>query len=143
MLPADPYRDRRFLICRGVITTTVTPAASKASTTGPSPRSIATSADPALARRDTKIFSPSAVCATVNRPATAPAASTMHTAWPALAQSIPADSAPGGASSRGTRAYFITASSLLAQWGGTLVHGSRTRQPVVSLIGAHLRIQPC
>ncbi len=117
LLPADPYRDRRFFTCRGVITTTVMPAASRASTTGPSPRSIATSAAPALARRCTRSLRPSAVCATVNRLTTAPAASTMHTAWSALAQSIPADSAPGGASGRGTRAYFITASSLLSPVG--------------------------
>src|SRR5262249_9737392 len=75
--------------------------------------------------------------------ATAPAVSTMHTAWSALAQSIPADSPPGGVPGRETGAYFITASSLLAQWGGTLVHGSGTRLPVVSLIGAHPRRQPC
>src|SRR5206468_6424188 len=39
------------------------------------------------------------------------------TAWSALAQSIPADSAPGGAYGRGTRAYSITASSLLSPVG--------------------------
>ena len=71
------------------------------------------------------------------------AMASMLTAWSALAQSIPAVTPPGGVSGRAARAYFITASSLLAQWGGTLVHGSGTRQPVVSLIGAHLRIQPC
>src|SRR5215467_15885517 len=56
---------------------------------------------------------------------------------------MPAITPSAGVSVREPRAYFITASSLLAQWGGTLVHGSGTRLPVVSLIGAHLRIQPC
>lgn len=41
LLPADPYRDRRFFTCCGVITTTVRPATSSASTTGPLLRSIA------------------------------------------------------------------------------------------------------
>jgi hypothetical protein len=143
LLPADPYRDRRFFTCRGVITTTVTPAASRASTSGPSLRSIAASRTPARARPRTSAAKPAAVCFTVNRVTTAPAAPTTQTAWSALAQSIPAVTPPGGVSGRQTGAYSITASSLLAQWGGTLVHGSRTRQPVVSLIGAHLRIQPC
>ena len=43
LAPAAPNRDRRFFTCREVITTTVRPAASKASTSVPSPRSMATS----------------------------------------------------------------------------------------------------
>ena len=48
LLPADPYRPRRFFSWFGAITTTARPASSRASTTGPSGRSIATSHTPAL-----------------------------------------------------------------------------------------------
>jgi hypothetical protein len=46
---------------------------------------------------------------------------------PALAQSMPAVRPPGGVWGR-TRiwAYFMTASSLLTQWGGTLINGTGT-----------------
>jgi hypothetical protein len=135
LLPADPYRARRFLTCREVITTTVTPAASKASTSGPSLRSIAASPAPALARPRTSAANPAAVCFTVNRAITTPPAPTTQTAWSALAQSIPAITPPGGVSGKQTRAYSITASPLLAQWGGTPVHGPGRDLPVVSLIG--------
>jgi hypothetical protein len=55
---------------------------------------------------------------------------------PALAQSMPAVRPPGGVWGR-TRiwAYFMTASSLLTQWGGTLINGTGTRT-VSSLSGA-------
>src|SRR5690242_14972822 len=55
---------------------------------------------------------------------------------------MPAVTPPGGVSGRTwIRAYFITASSLLAQWGGTLIHGAGTRV-VSSLSGAAKRDGP-
>src|SRR3974390_3538405 len=55
---------------------------------------------------------------------------------------MPAVNPPGGVSAR-TRiwAYFITASSLLTQWGGTLIHGAGT-PAVSSLSGACKRDGP-
>ena len=49
LLPAEPYRPRRFFTWFGLITTTVSPASSSASTTGPSGRSMATSPTPVRA----------------------------------------------------------------------------------------------
>ncbi|MBB5081898.1 hypothetical protein HNR40_007393 [Nonomuraea endophytica] len=64
----------------GLITTTVSPAASRASTTGPSPRSMATSAAPALLRRWVRSFNPASVWLRVKRVVTVPAVSTTQTA---------------------------------------------------------------
>ena len=63
--PAD--RLRRFFSWFGLITTTVSPAPSSASTTGPSGRSIVTSATPIRASRRTSPRRPSSLCTTVQR----------------------------------------------------------------------------
>ncbi len=140
LAPADPYRDRRFFICREVITTTVSPASSSAPTSTPSPRSIAVSLTPAARSPAISLPRPALSWVTLNRARTCPAASTTQTAWSALAQSMPAVRPPGGVWGR-TRiwAYFMTASSLLTQWGGTLIHGAGTRT-VSSLSGAWKRM---
>ena len=80
LAPAAPNRDRRFFTCREVITTTVRPAASRASTSGPSPRSMATSVT--LFRRSRVIIAaiPALSCAAENRSVTRPAMSTTHAA---------------------------------------------------------------
>ena len=80
LAPAAPNRDRRFLTCREVITTTVRPAPSRASTSGPSPRSMATSVT--LFRRSRMISAviPALSCAAENRSVTRPAKSTTHAA---------------------------------------------------------------
>jgi hypothetical protein len=125
--PEDTYRDRRFFTCRDEITTTVSPAASSASTRTPSLRSIATSRAPLLRSRETRAAIPALLWAAANRSFTRPAASTTQTACSAAAQSIPAVTPPGGTSgSTCIRAYFNTASSLLAQWGGTHVFTCET-----------------
>jgi len=76
--PAAPYRDRRFFTCREVITTTVRPAASSASTSTPSLRSIATSTAPFLRSRTIIAVIPALSCRTENRSLTRPARSTTH-----------------------------------------------------------------
>ena len=76
--PAAPYRDRRFFTCREVITTTVRPAASSASTSTPSLRSIATSTAPFLRSRAIIAAIPALSCAALNRSVTRPATSTTH-----------------------------------------------------------------
>jgi hypothetical protein len=78
LAPDDPYRDRRFFTCRDVITTTVRPAASKASTSAPSPRSMATSVALFLRSRVIIASSPALSCAAENRSLTRPAMSTTH-----------------------------------------------------------------
>jgi len=78
--PAALNRDRRFFTCRDVITTTVRPAASSAATSGPSPRSIATSPTPARRSRAIIPAIPALSCAAVNRSTTRPAMSTTHPA---------------------------------------------------------------
>ena len=80
LAPAAPNRDRRFFTCREVITTTVKPAASRASTSGPSPRSMATSVTLFLRSRVMIVAIPALSCAAENRSVTRPAMSTMHTA---------------------------------------------------------------
>ena len=80
LAPAAPNRDRRFFTCREVITTTVKPAASRASTSGPSPRSMATSVTLFLRSRVMIVVIPALSCAAENRSVTRPAMSTMHTA---------------------------------------------------------------
>ena len=78
LAPAAPYRDRRFFICREVITTTVRPAASSAPTSTPSPRSIATSLAPARRSRAISAPIPALSWAALNRSVTRPAMSTTH-----------------------------------------------------------------
>ena len=65
--PAAPNRDRRFFTCRKVITTTVRPAVSRASTSGRPPRSMATSVT--LLRRSRVIIAaiPALSCGAENR----------------------------------------------------------------------------
>ncbi len=129
LLPADPYRDRRFLICRGVMTTTSIPAASTASTTGPSGRSIATRATEWRSSWPTSLRIPAASIVVLDRSTTQPAMSTMHSSLVSVAQSIP----PVGATEM-SMPSFMSVSSLLQQWGCTRwcrdVHVGR------SLIGA-------
>ena len=76
--PAAPNRDRRFFTCPEVITTTVRPAPSRASTSGPSPRSMATSVT--LLRRSRVISAaiPALSCAAENRSVTRPAMPATH-----------------------------------------------------------------
>ena len=80
LAPAAPNRDRRFFTCREVITTTVMPAASSASTSGPSPRSMATSVTLLLRSRVLIAAIPALSCTAENRSMTRPAKSTTHTA---------------------------------------------------------------
>src|SRR5664280_3150359 len=76
---ADPYRERRFFSWFGLMTTTVSPASSSSATTGPSGRSIATSAQPAWARWRVSSANPVSVCGTVNRSIAVPVLSTTAT----------------------------------------------------------------
>ncbi len=59
---ADPYRERRFFICREVVTTTVSPASSSA----PSLRSIAASLTPAARSPAISLPMPARGCSTAN-----------------------------------------------------------------------------
>ena len=75
LFPADPYRVRSPLICRLGTTNTASPAASSSSTTGPSPRSIATPATPAARSRLTIDLIAAESWVKLNRAVTAPSAS--------------------------------------------------------------------
>jgi hypothetical protein len=80
LLPADPYRPRRFLTWFGLITTTVNPASSRASTTGPSGRSMATSPTPSLRSRRVMASNPAWLCSVMNRSTWTPSVFTTATA---------------------------------------------------------------
>src|SRR5665811_272470 len=56
----SPYRERRFFSWFGLMTTTVSPASSSSATTGPSGRSIATSAQPGLGGVASQLSQPGA-----------------------------------------------------------------------------------
>ncbi|COY64075.1 Uncharacterised protein [Mycobacterium tuberculosis] len=64
----------------GLITTTVIPASSRVSTTGPSGRSMATSRAPARLSSSSSSRSPAALCSIVARRTSRPRASTIDTA---------------------------------------------------------------
>jgi hypothetical protein len=72
LFPADPYRVRSPLTGRLGTTNTASPAASSSSTTGPSPRSIATPATPAERSRPTIARIAAASWVKLNRPVTSP-----------------------------------------------------------------------
>ena len=67
MRTRDRHAPRRFFSWLGLITTTVMPAPNRASTTGPSGRSIATSAAPVRPSTATSSRNPAELCSTVLR----------------------------------------------------------------------------
>src|SRR5690606_9932026 len=109
-------------------------------TTGPSPRSIATSPTPCLPRNLTRARSPGAVCSMVLRAISSPRSLTTLTAWSWLAQSTPAVTPLTGWSGSlllpVVLADFTSASSLLDPVGRHPLLGAGTHLSVSSLIGA-------
>jgi hypothetical protein len=115
------------------MTNTVSPAASSASTTGPSGRSMPTSPTPAANRRRAMVRSPAASWATLNRSNCSPPVPTTDTAWSSLAQSTP----PVGRAVAAVSVTLKVVSSLLHQWEDT--RWSRDTAAGRSLIGAQRR----
>jgi len=109
----------------GLVTIPVMPGPRRASTTGPSGRSMATSRPPA------------AVWATANRPTARPPVSTTVPTWSSRARSAPAARWPGPTAGGGCgEACCSSASSLLIPAGRPPPRGAGTRLPVRSRFGA-------
>ena len=99
LAPDSTSLSRQALIAFGLTGTTGCPTSSSASTRTPDGRSIATgisAGSPSPASLRISLPRPSALCATVNRATTFPAAPITHTACVSAAQSIPVqNTAPG------------------------------------------------